>query len=174
MSVATQKELQELNISLLLNPSSWIEGMNDEADFDVLNLNELAIAIEMKSINRLERLKTHIYLHLSGIRKVCLLQITSSLKRLVILSTVCSLSTLERRDRLLLLNSARQTDNHLLSVRQVISNLFSNFNICFYSMKPFSHGAFHFRLTFLKNISGQGTGPQSGRGNTVVRIPFFT
>ena len=40
MSVATQKELQELNISLLLNPASWIEGMNDEADFDVLNLNE--------------------------------------------------------------------------------------------------------------------------------------
>jgi hypothetical protein len=40
MAVATQKELQELNISLLLNPASWIEGMNDEADFDVLNLNE--------------------------------------------------------------------------------------------------------------------------------------
>ncbi len=46
MSVATQKELQELNISLLLNPSSWIEGMNDEADFDVLNLNELAKALK--------------------------------------------------------------------------------------------------------------------------------
>lgn len=40
MSVGTQKELQELNISLLLNPTSWTEGMNDEADFDVLNLNE--------------------------------------------------------------------------------------------------------------------------------------
>lgn len=40
MSVATQKELQELNISLLLNPASWTEGMNDEADFDVLSLNE--------------------------------------------------------------------------------------------------------------------------------------
>ena len=40
MSIATQKELQELNISLLVNPASWQEGMNDEADFDVLNLNE--------------------------------------------------------------------------------------------------------------------------------------
>ena len=40
MSIATQKELQELNISLLMNPNSWHEGMNDEADFDVLNLNE--------------------------------------------------------------------------------------------------------------------------------------
>lgn len=40
MAIATQKELQELNISLLLNPNSWTEGMNEEADFDVLNLNE--------------------------------------------------------------------------------------------------------------------------------------
>ncbi len=40
MTVSTQKELQELNISLLLNPSSWDEGMNEEADFDVLSLNE--------------------------------------------------------------------------------------------------------------------------------------
>ena len=40
MAIATQKELQELNISLLLNPTTWNEGMNDEADFDVLNLNE--------------------------------------------------------------------------------------------------------------------------------------
>jgi hypothetical protein len=40
MTIATQKELQELNISLLLNPTSWHEGMNEEADFDVLNLHE--------------------------------------------------------------------------------------------------------------------------------------
>ena len=40
MTIATQKELQEVNISLLLNPSSWNEGMNEEADFDVLSLNE--------------------------------------------------------------------------------------------------------------------------------------
>ena len=40
MTIATQKELQEVNISLLLNPSSWTEGMNEEADFDVLSLNE--------------------------------------------------------------------------------------------------------------------------------------
>ena len=40
MSIATPKELQELNISLMLNPSSWDEGMNEEADFDVLSLNE--------------------------------------------------------------------------------------------------------------------------------------
>jgi hypothetical protein len=42
MTIATLKELQELNISLLLNPTSWNEGMNNEADFDVLNLNEYA------------------------------------------------------------------------------------------------------------------------------------
>ncbi len=40
MTLSTQKELQELNVSLLLNPNSWSEGMNEEADFDVLNLNE--------------------------------------------------------------------------------------------------------------------------------------
>ena len=40
MTISTQKELQELNISLMLNPSSWSEGMHDEADFDVINLNE--------------------------------------------------------------------------------------------------------------------------------------
>ena len=40
MSLTTQKELQELNISLLLNPTSWDEGMNEEANFDVLSLNE--------------------------------------------------------------------------------------------------------------------------------------
>ena len=40
MTIATQKELQEVNISLLLNPTSWNEGMNEEADFDVLSLNE--------------------------------------------------------------------------------------------------------------------------------------
>ena len=40
MSLTTQKELQELNISLLLNPISWEEGMNEEANFDVLSLNE--------------------------------------------------------------------------------------------------------------------------------------
>ena len=40
MTISTQKEIQELNISLLLNPSSWTEGMNEEADFDVLSLNE--------------------------------------------------------------------------------------------------------------------------------------
>ena len=40
MSVTTQKELQELNVQLLLNPTSWEEGMNEEANFDVLNLNE--------------------------------------------------------------------------------------------------------------------------------------
>jgi len=40
MALGTQKELQELDISLLLNPNSWNEGMNDETDFDVLNLSE--------------------------------------------------------------------------------------------------------------------------------------
>ncbi len=40
MSLTTQKELQELNISLLLNPNSWDEGMSEEANFDVLSLNE--------------------------------------------------------------------------------------------------------------------------------------
>ena len=40
MTIATQKELQEVNISLLLNPTSWNEGMNEEADFDVLSLDE--------------------------------------------------------------------------------------------------------------------------------------
>ncbi len=40
MTMSTNKELQELNYSLLLNPKSWSEGMNEEADFDVLNLNE--------------------------------------------------------------------------------------------------------------------------------------
>ncbi len=40
MTISTQKELQELNVSLLLNPNSWDEGMNDETDFDVLNLDE--------------------------------------------------------------------------------------------------------------------------------------
>lgn len=40
MTISTQKEIQELNISLLLNPMSWNEGMNDEADFDVLSLEE--------------------------------------------------------------------------------------------------------------------------------------
>ena len=40
MTISTQKELQELNVSLLLNPTSWDEGMNDEADFDVLSLND--------------------------------------------------------------------------------------------------------------------------------------
>ena len=38
--MTTQKELQELNISLFLNPVSWDEGMNEEANFDVLTLNE--------------------------------------------------------------------------------------------------------------------------------------
>ena len=40
MTISTQKELQEVNIGLLLNPASWNEGMNEEADFDVLSLNE--------------------------------------------------------------------------------------------------------------------------------------
>eukprot|EP00094_Tigriopus_californicus_P002839 TCALIF_02737-PA protein Name:"Similar to DMXL1 DmX-like protein 1 (Homo sapiens)" AED:0.22 eAED:0.22 QI:0/0.72/0.68/1/1/1/19/158/2211 len=40
MTISSQKEIQELNISLLLNPVSWNEGMNDEADFDVLSLEE--------------------------------------------------------------------------------------------------------------------------------------
>ena len=40
MSLTTQKELQELNITLLLNPVSWEEGMGEEANFDVLTLNE--------------------------------------------------------------------------------------------------------------------------------------
>ena len=40
MAIATQKELQELDVALLLNPNTWQEGMTDEADFDVLNLNE--------------------------------------------------------------------------------------------------------------------------------------
>ncbi len=40
MAISTQKELQELDISLLLNPNTWNDGMNEEADFDVLNLNE--------------------------------------------------------------------------------------------------------------------------------------
>ena len=40
MAIATQKELQELDVSLLLNPNTWQDGMNDEADFDVLSLNE--------------------------------------------------------------------------------------------------------------------------------------
>ena len=40
MAIATQRELQELDVSLLLNPNTWSEGMNEEADFDVLNLNE--------------------------------------------------------------------------------------------------------------------------------------
>jgi hypothetical protein len=40
MAISTQKELQELDVSLLLNPNTWQEGMTDEADFDVLNLNE--------------------------------------------------------------------------------------------------------------------------------------
>ena len=40
MAISTQKELQELDVALLLNPNTWQEGMNDEADFDVLNLNE--------------------------------------------------------------------------------------------------------------------------------------
>ena len=40
MAISTQKELQELDVALLLNPNTWQEGMNDEADFDVLSLNE--------------------------------------------------------------------------------------------------------------------------------------
>jgi len=40
MAISTQKELQELDVSLLLNPNTWQDGMNEEADFDVLNLNE--------------------------------------------------------------------------------------------------------------------------------------
>ena len=40
MALSTQKELQELDVSLLLNPDTWQDGMNEEADFDVLNLNE--------------------------------------------------------------------------------------------------------------------------------------
>ena len=40
MAISTQKELQELDVSLLLNPNTWHDGMNEEADFDVLNLNE--------------------------------------------------------------------------------------------------------------------------------------
>ena len=40
MSITTQKELQELNVQLLLNPMSWSEGMHEEANFDVLGLNE--------------------------------------------------------------------------------------------------------------------------------------
>ncbi len=40
MAIATAKELQELDVALLLNPNTWQEGMNDEADFDVLSLNE--------------------------------------------------------------------------------------------------------------------------------------
>ncbi|XP_040565654.1 dmX-like protein 2 isoform X5 [Lepeophtheirus salmonis] len=40
MTLATHKELQELDISLLLNPTSWQEGMHEEADFDVLCLSE--------------------------------------------------------------------------------------------------------------------------------------
>ena len=40
MAISTQKELQELDVSLLLNPNTWQEGMTEEADFDVLNLNE--------------------------------------------------------------------------------------------------------------------------------------
>ena len=40
MSITTQKELQELNVQLLLNPMSWSEGMHEEANFDVLSLNE--------------------------------------------------------------------------------------------------------------------------------------
>ena len=40
MAISTQKELQELDVALLLNPNTWQEGMNEEADFDVLTLNE--------------------------------------------------------------------------------------------------------------------------------------
>lgn len=40
MAIGTGKELQELDVALLLNPNTWQDGMNDEADFDVLSLNE--------------------------------------------------------------------------------------------------------------------------------------
>ena len=40
MAISTQKELQELDVALLLNPNTWQDGMNEEADFDVLSLNE--------------------------------------------------------------------------------------------------------------------------------------
>jgi hypothetical protein len=63
-----------------------------------------------------------------GIQKAFLLQITSLLKLLGILFTVYSLSTLEHPDLLLPLNLAHLVDNLLLSVRQVISNIFSHFD----------------------------------------------
>jgi len=121
MSVATQKELQELNISLLLNPSSWIEGMNDEADFDVLNLNELVVLI-FSFFRALHNLKSK--WNVTEIQKVFHLQIISLFKRQVIPSTVYSQSMLEQPlVHLLHLNWALPTDNHRLSVRQVISTL---------------------------------------------------
>ena len=44
MAIATQKELQELDVSLLLNPNTWQDGMNEEADFDVLKKYVMSIS----------------------------------------------------------------------------------------------------------------------------------
>merc|ERR1719319_1401201 len=40
MSVATPREILEINMGLLLHPNAWSDRMDDEAEFDILYMQE--------------------------------------------------------------------------------------------------------------------------------------